>query len=253
MNHTPVTAADLQIAGLVPLSTLDWPGKLAAVVFTQGCPWDCGYCQNPELRDPAMPGLVEWSDVTALLSRRTGLLDGVVFSGGEATRQAALLPAIEEARAMGFAIGLHTAGAYPTALTRVLDQLDWVGIDIKALPADYGEVVGVDVGGVKAWQSLDLLMEEVARRRGASAAPLQVEVRLTVHSGSPQARDAIEIARQVHVRGVTHFALQNARLDGTSEQFRERASEWDLDLWKIEFGDIAANIEALGWERFEAR
>ncbi|HHW84120.1 MAG TPA: anaerobic ribonucleoside-triphosphate reductase activating protein, partial [Actinomycetales bacterium] len=112
----PASSEDLQIAGLVPLSTLDWPGKLSAVVFCQGCPWDCGYCQNASLRACDMPGIVEWAGVMELLRRRRGLLDGVVFSGGEATRQDALVPAMEDARELGFGVALHTAGAYPRRL-----------------------------------------------------------------------------------------------------------------------------------------
>lgn len=239
---TAVAARELQIAGLVPLSTLDWPGMLAAVVFTQGCPWDCGYCQNPELRDPALPGLVEWSDVTSLISRRAGLLDGVVFSGGEATRQGALRPAMEEVRALGFRVGLHTAGAYPRRLAAVLDLVDWVGLDIKALPEDYGQVVGAP-GGDKAWQSLDEVLH----------AGVDVEVRLTVHPGSPQAATAVEIARRVRARGVESFALQDARTQGARDAFIKEAASWDRESWAAEFAGIAGEIAALGFKHFEAR
>nr|NLD41558.1 anaerobic ribonucleoside-triphosphate reductase activating protein [Actinomycetales bacterium] len=133
----PAAAAeDLQIAGLVPLSTVDWPGRLSAVVFTQGCPWDCGYCQNAALIDCELPGIVDWAGVVDLLGRRHGLLDAVVFSGGEATRQNSLGPAMAEVREMGFEVALHTAGAYPRRLAEVLPLVDWVGLDIKALPED---------------------------------------------------------------------------------------------------------------------
>lgn len=238
-----VSAHDLQIAGLVPLSTLDWPGRLAAVAFLQGCPWDCGYCQNPELRDNEMPGLVAWAEVVQLLSRRAGLLDALVFSGGEATRHDALLPAIRETLAMGFEVGLHTAGAYPRRLAEVLPLIDWVGLDIKSLPADYQAVVGSGAGGAKAWESLDLVM----------AAGLAHEIRLTIHPGSPQATHALEIAKRVRDRGATHFALQDARAQGTRVTFQALAATWDRETWRGEFNRIAAEISALGFESFEAR
>ena len=83
----------LVIAGLVPMSTVDWPDHLSATVFTQGCPWNCFYCHNQALIPTRTPGAVAWDEVRALLGRRRGLLDGVVFTGGEALRQDALADA----------------------------------------------------------------------------------------------------------------------------------------------------------------
>jgi pyruvate formate lyase activating enzyme len=125
-------AARLRVGGLQRWTSIDFPGRLAAVVFCQGCPWRCSYCQNPELLDArAAPGLA-WEEVLAFLRGRQGLLDGVVFSGGEPTLQAALPAAIDEVRALGFEVALHTGGMYPQRLAEVLPRLDWVGLDIKA-------------------------------------------------------------------------------------------------------------------------
>ena len=108
-----------------PLPTLDWPGKFVAVVFIQGCPWRCGYCHNPHLQLRRAHNPVLWQHVIGLLKRRVGLIDAVVFSGGEATSDPALRTAILNARALGFAIGLHTAGVYPKRLAEVLPLVDW--------------------------------------------------------------------------------------------------------------------------------
>lgn len=140
-------ADGLAIADLTPLSTCDWSGRLVATAFLQGCPWRCGYCHNPDLLDPGIAGRVPWARVRDLLRRRRGLIDAVVFAGGEPTRQAALACAVDEVRAAGFAVGLHTAGAYPSRLAGLLPQLDWVGLDIKALPEQYGAVTGVAAFG----------------------------------------------------------------------------------------------------------
>ena len=117
----------LRVGGLTPLSTTDWPGMLAAVVFCQGCPWRCGYCHNPDLIPARGDHEIPWEDVLAFLRRRQGLLDGVVFSGGEPTAQAGLADAMREVRALGFKIGLHTGGMYPQRLAAVLPLVDWVG------------------------------------------------------------------------------------------------------------------------------
>ena len=136
------SADDLRIAGVTAFSTVDWPGRMAATLFLQGCPWDCFYCHNPGLIDPRTPGAVAWHEVVELLDDRVGLLDGVVFSGGEPTMQRGLIPALDAVRARGFAVGLHTSGAYPGLLARALPHVDWVGLDIKALPEGYETVTG---------------------------------------------------------------------------------------------------------------
>ena len=162
-SKTESSADSLAIAGLVPLSTVDWPGKLAAAVFLQGCPLACPYCQNEAILDPKVPGAVPWSQVEALLARRAGLLDGVVLTGGEALRQAGVVDAARRVREMGFGVGLHTAGAYPRALAKILPHTDWVGIDVKAMPDDYAAATGFGAGA-KAWQSLDAVLEASAER-----------------------------------------------------------------------------------------
>lgn len=239
----PARAHDLQIAGLVPLSSVDWPGRLVATVFCQGCPWDCGYCHNPGLRDCDAPGVVEWAEVEALLARRSGLLDGVVFTGGEATRQDALAPAMRRVRELGFAVGLHTGGAYPRRLAELLPMVDWVGLDIKALPEDYDGVVGSAVGGARAWDSLELLI----------GAGVDHEVRLTVHPGSPQAATAVEVAWRLRAAGVRAFALQEARTEGTSPEFRAEARAWDVAAWRARLAALTHEIGAIGFPSFVAR
>ncbi|MDR1033171.1 MAG: anaerobic ribonucleoside-triphosphate reductase activating protein [Bifidobacteriaceae bacterium] len=141
--ETEIKASDLNIAGLTPFSTVDWPGKLAAVLFLQGCPIRCNYCHNSSILDPRVQGEIPWSQVENLLTTRKGLLDGVIFSGGEALMQRATLPAIQFAKSLGYAVGLHTAGIFPRELEAVLPYLDWVGFDVKA-PLDdvkkYGDI-----------------------------------------------------------------------------------------------------------------
>lgn len=234
-----IPAGDLQIAGLVPLSTVDWPGKLAATVFCQGCPWNCEYCHNPSLIDCSMPGVVEWADVTDLLARRRGLLDAVVFTGGEATRQRALIPAIHKVRDAGFLVGLHTAGAYPAAMRKLALLVDWVGLDIKALPADYGQVVGAAAGGRRAWETLDILL----------SAGVDLEVRLTVYPDSKPAEHALAIAHEVKRRGARVFALQNARTDGTRAEFAERPREG----WDGEWQELCRALATVGFEELRCR
>lgn len=170
-GEAPVAdAAMLRIGGITRLTTIDYPGELAAVVFCQGCPWRCRYCHNPDLLDSDEAARIHWSEVKQFLTQRLGLLDAVVFSGGEPTAQQALGAAMREVHALGFKVGLHTSGAYPERLRDLLPLLDWVGMDIKALPADYGAITGVTGSGKLAWKSLSLLLD----------AGIPLEVRTTV-------------------------------------------------------------------------
>jgi pyruvate formate lyase activating enzyme len=194
--------APLRLGGLTPLTTLDYPGELAAVLFCQGCPWRCRYCHNGHLLDAEPPAdAPRWDAVLAWLSRRRGLLDAVVFSGGEPTAQAALADAIDQVRAMGFRIGLHSGGAYPQRLARVLDRVDWIGLDIKALPEDYPGLTGVEGSGLPAWDSLDLVL----------ASGVAHQVRVTVHPALlPPGRLALLLER-LRRHGVADPVLQDCR------------------------------------------
>lgn len=239
MNLATLTASDLQIAGLTPMSSVDWPGKFVATVFAQGCPWACPYCHNQAIIDPKIPGVVSWERVEELLGRRRGLLDGVVFSGGEATRQLAVLPAMNRVRELGFEVGLHTAGPYPARLHEILRTglVDWVGIDIKAMPGPHYEAVaGRPNAGPKAWESLGEVLDS-----GVS-----YEVRLTVYPDGP--RDGYEVASCVKDLGATHFALQQARALGTAQGFNAGDAAWDLEVQSL-----ADDIEKLGFESFQFR
>ncbi len=203
----PRPAEDLKIAGLVPLSTCDWPGRLVATVFLQGCPWRCTYCHNPGLIDPRKPGVVPWSRVEDLLSRRVGLLDGVVFSGGEPTRQTALLDAARRARAAGFGVGLHTAGAYPRRLAALLPLLDWVGLDIKAPAPRYEAITGTAT--TAAYASLDLVL----------AAGVELQVRTTVDPTVLDDTDLADLADAMARRGVRDHVLQEVRTTGVRPEY----------------------------------
>jgi len=148
----------LRVGGLTRLSAADYPGKLAAVVYCQGCAWRCGYCHNPELQPARGAHEIEWTEVLAFLGRRRGLLDAVVFSGGEPTQQSGLAPAMREVKAMGYLIGLHTAGIVPRRLAEVLPLVDWVAMDAKARFGDHERVTRVRGSAGRAKRSLDLIL-----------------------------------------------------------------------------------------------
>jgi len=154
----------LRVGGLTRLSAADYPGKLAAVVYCQGCAWRCGYCHNPELQPARGAHEIAWAEVVSFLERRRGLLDAVVFSGGEPTLQRALRDAMQAVKAMGFLVGLHTAGIVPRRLAEVLPLVDWVAMDAKACFGDHERVTRVRGSARPAQRSLDLILASGVER-----------------------------------------------------------------------------------------
>ncbi|HBP26380.1 MAG TPA: anaerobic ribonucleoside-triphosphate reductase activating protein, partial [Alphaproteobacteria bacterium] len=113
--------SDIQIGGLVSFTTIDYPGKLAAVLFLRGCPLRCVYCSNPHLLNVG-DGEYDPDKVFDWLRNRVGKLEAVVFSGGEALMQGdAAIDYMRRVRDLGFKIGLHTNGFYPENLARAAD------------------------------------------------------------------------------------------------------------------------------------
>jgi pyruvate formate lyase activating enzyme len=198
----------LCVGGFVPFTLTDYPDALAAVVFCQGCPWHCGYCHNPHLLAARGDDEREFARILDWLGTRRGLLDAVVFSGGEPTTQAGLADAIAAVRALGFKVGLHTGGANSRRLATVLPSLDWVGLDVKAPQAEYARMTGVAGSGVSAFASLDLVL----------ASGIAHEVRTTVHPALTPPEALEQLARELADRGVVRWALQPFRATGCMNQ-----------------------------------
>ncbi|WP_373506618.1 anaerobic ribonucleoside-triphosphate reductase activating protein [Thiocapsa sp.] len=227
-------AARLRIGGFVPLTTIDYPGELAAVVFLQGCPWRCCYCQNGALIDPSAKPVIAWSQIRAFLKRRRGLLDAVVFSGGEPTLQSALPEAMIEVRELGFKVGLHTAGPAPKRLARLLPLLDWVALDIKAMPEDYPAITGISRSGETAWESLSLIQ--------ASGVALEVRTTALPHW---TARDLAALAVLLAEKGVRRYAVQACETRNALDPL--------LPSSPIPLAQLAAAIDPASFEGFLLR
>ena len=194
----------MNIGGLLPFTMIDFPGKLSAVVFTQGCPLRCPYCHNPELQTPAVQTDVSWGQVIELLEKRQNLLDGVVFSGGEPLLQPDIKDAIEQVRTLGFSVALHTSGVYPDKLDDILHLIDWIGLDIKAPFDKYEQASGTSSNfemGKRAETSLDLILK----------AGKALEVRTTTDPRIVSKTDILRLAKILSNKGVQTYALQEYR------------------------------------------
>nr|WP_207619002.1 anaerobic ribonucleoside-triphosphate reductase activating protein [Stutzerimonas degradans] len=191
----------MRVGGLVPLTTLDFPDHLACVLFCQGCGWRCRYCHNPQLIPACGSEEKPWAEILAFLEQRIGLLEAVVFSGGEPTLQSALPDAIAQVRALGYKVGLHSAGIKPKLFRQVLPLVDWVGFDIKALPEQSTLITGVEGSGKANWKSLDHLLES----------GVEHECRTTVHWNLFDAERLWDMSQRLRARGVERFVVQCVR------------------------------------------
>jgi len=211
---------ELKVGGYARFTSTDYPGELAAVVFVQGCPWRCGYCHNPHLQPRDTAPAIAWRDLLAFLAGRAGLLDAVVFSGGEPTLDPALEDAMRSVKALGFKVGLHTAGIYPERLKQVLPLVDWVGLDIKTSFDAYDEITGASGSAQAARTAARLVID--------SGVPY--EFRTTVHTRLSTRRHISTLLQQISDMGCDTYALQDFRSVGCRTQdLIDSAGEGALD------------------------
>lgn len=151
----------MRIGGLRKFSIIDYPGKLAAVVFTQGCNFRCPYCFNPELVLPeCYQPLIREEDVLSFLEARRGQLEGVVITGGEPTMQEDLPAFLRKIRAMKYSIKLDTNGSHPSRLQEIIRSglVDYIAMDIKAPLPKYHLFSGADVDVERIKESITLII-----------------------------------------------------------------------------------------------
>lgn len=122
--------------GLQKTTLVDYPGKVAATVFTVGCNFRCPYCHNPELVLPELiqkqPQISE-DEVLSFLKERQGLLEGLCITGGEPTLHPDLISFLEKVKSLGYAIKLDSNGSNPQVLQEIIEKklVDYLAMDVK--------------------------------------------------------------------------------------------------------------------------
>jgi pyruvate formate lyase activating enzyme len=178
------------VGGFQRFSLIDYPDKVCAVVFTQGCNFRCPYCHNPELVGPVSAGPsngLEEQDILAFLERRTGKLDAVTVTGGEPLLQSGLERFLSAAKGLGYLVKLDTNGSFPSRLERILrsQSVDYVAMDIKTSPDRYENVVQRKIEKAKILHSIRCIMDS----------GLDYEFRTTVVGGLLESDDFYEIGK----------------------------------------------------------
>lgn len=193
------------LKGLNKLTLLDFPDKIACIVFTGGCDFRCPFCQNAALVTDFDDGMVDEEEFFAFLKARKNCLDGVVLTGGEPLLQPDVVPFIYRIREEGYAVKLDTNGYHPDKLKTLLDAgaLDYVAMDIKNSPEKYAETAGIkELDFSRIRRSKDMIM---------SLAP-DYEFRTTVVKEFHTASDFYGIGSVV--KGAGKHYLQRFRDEG---------------------------------------
>jgi len=187
----------MRIGGLQRCSLIDFPGQVAAIIFTIGCNFRCPYCHNPELVDETADEIPA-AEVFAFLRTRIGKLDGVTITGGEPTMHDDLITFIKEIKEMGFKVKLDSNGTNPAMLKEIEDEglVDYLAMDIKAPFSDYASGIGrpVDVNKIK--ESVRLIM----------TGSIPYEFRTTVVKALLSPEDIINIGKDI--KGAKKYYLQ---------------------------------------------
>lgn len=152
----------MRIGGFQKFSLIDYPGKMAAIIFTQGCNFRCGYCYNAQLVFPkSFQEPIPEEVVLDFLTSRQGKLQGVVVTGGEPTLQKGLLAFLVKLKRLNFLVKLDTNGSHPEVLEAILKcrLVDFIAMDIKtSLPA-YEKAIGVPIDIGRIQESIQLIRE----------------------------------------------------------------------------------------------
>ena len=166
------------IGGFQKFTLLDYPGKIAAVVFTMGCNFRCPYCHNPEVVDPKKinyENKIETEEVLEFLSSRKNDLDGVCITGGEPTLQPGLTEFVKKIKDLGFLVKIDTNASHPKIVEDLSKKklVDYWAVDLKTSPKKYKILTKKDNVAENISASIDLITKSDA----------EIELRTTVAPG----------------------------------------------------------------------
>jgi len=189
----------MKIGGLQKVSLTDYPGKISAIVFTQGCNFRCPYCHNSELVEPGFyQECLPEEAVFSYLEKRKGKLEALTITGGEPTIQNDLIPFVMRVKAMGLLIKIDTNGSKPEVLEELIRRnlVDYLAMDIKAPLEKYAAITRTPVNGKAIRQSIMLIMNS----------GIDYEFRTTVVKSQIKEADLLAIGRLI--KNASLYSLQ---------------------------------------------
>ena len=188
----------MNIAGVQKVTLLDYPGKVACEIFTQGCNFECPFCQNSSLIPITNTGEFSEEEIFEYLNLRKNILDGVVITGGEPTVQKDLKKNNKKIKDLGLLVKLDTNGGNPKVLQELIDEklVDYVAMDIKNIFNKYNITAGKKINLDNIKKSIEIL----------KASKIDYEFRTTIIKEMHSLDDIISICKLV---GNAKYYLQN--------------------------------------------
>lgn len=188
----------MNIAGVQKVTLLDYPGKVACEIFTQGCNFECPFCQNSSLIPITNTGEFSEEEIFEYLNLRKNILDGVVITGGEPTVQKDLKGFIKKIKDLGLLVKLDTNGGNPKVLQELIDEdlVDYVAMDIKNVFNKYNITAGKKINLDNIKKSIEIL----------KASKIDYEFRTTIIKEMHSLDDIVSICKLV---GDAKYYLQN--------------------------------------------
>ena len=190
------------IKGFLGTSLIDFPGRIASIVFTGGCNFRCPFCHNADLVlfYKQLPTITE-EEVLEKIKKRKGFIDGVEITGGEPLLYNDTLDFIKKIKELGYEVKLDTNGYFPDKLEEILNSgiVDFIAMDIKSSPEKYSYACGIEIDLSKIRASISLIMKKAK----------EYEFRTTVAPKIVEEEDIIPMVKMIE--GAEMYALQEFR------------------------------------------
>lgn len=215
----------MNFGGFEKITLIDYPGKIACVVYTIGCNFRCPYCHNPELVDETVETIITEEEILDFLDKRKVMIDGVVITGGEPTMHPELLDFMRKVKEKGFLVKLDSNGTNPAFLRKAIDEnlVDYLAMDIKSPLSKYSQTVArpVDIDAIR--ESISLLI----------SGGVDYEFRTTLIKALVSPQDIEEIGEEI--AGAKKYYLQKfipTKL--LNPQFRKKVTYDDEELKRLQ-------------------
>ena len=214
----------MNIGGHQEISLLDYPGKIATIIWTTGCNFRCPFCYNPDLVMDHTDH-INIEEFFSFLNMRKGKLDAVSISGGEPFLQPDLKEILTRIKQMDFFVKIDTNGSFPDMLQECLDEslIDYVSMDVKSVKENYSEIAGVAVNIDYIERSIQIIKKHAKN----------YEFKTTVIPRFHKEKDIIEIAHWI--KGAKRYFLQQFKTNTVllSQDFNSIRTYTKDDLEKM--------------------
>lgn len=192
---------NIKINGVQKTSLIDYPGKVASVIFVGGCNFRCPYCHNPELVLNEVKDDINPEEFLQFLEKKKKWLDGVCITGGEPTLHKGLVDFARELKKRRLLVKIDTNGTNPSMIEQLINEnlADYIAMDIKAPLEEYEKVTKTKADKKAIQKTINLLMKS----------NIDYEFRTTVVPGLFDEKDAEEIGKWL--KGAKKFCIQQFR------------------------------------------